>query len=84
MLLEILLIILITIILTIGISVVYWWKKYGKKMFGMIGGLSDLKSKINPSIDKINKIQQPDIKMTMDMLKSIMGSMPKKSNNQRR
>ena len=85
MLLEILLIILLVFLLTVTISVIYWWKKYGKKMFGLFGSVKDLKNKMGSTqFGEVNKINTEDLKNSMQMLKNVLGNLPKSPNKFKR
>ena len=79
MLLEILLIIFLIFSLTVTILLIYWWKKYGKKLFGLFSGISDFKSKLpsNNQSNGGNNLSNQDLKQAMGMLKDIMGNIPK-------
>lgn len=68
MLLEILLIILILILLVFGISIRFWWKKYGVTMFNTMNELKSFKPKnMNSPIDLNNMIS--DFNKIMGKLK---------------
>lgn len=80
MLTQILLSILIVTFITFGTLIFLWWKKYGKKIFGLFDKLNGIKSTLNnsipniPNIGKNNDIDQ--LKNSLNMLSSLMGKIP--------
>lgn len=83
MLTQILLSILIVTFITFGTLIFLWWKKYGKKIFGLFDKLNGMKSTLNnsipnipniPNIGKNNDIDQ--LKNSLNMLSSLMGKIP--------
>lgn len=83
MLTQILLSILIVTFITFGTLIFLWWKKYGKKIFGLFDKLNGMKSTLNnsipnipniPNIGKNNDIDQ--LKNSLNMLSNLMGNIP--------
>lgn len=75
MVLEILLSILILCILSGGILVYLWWKKYGKKVFGLMDTLSSFKNKGITKTTEIPKIDKESIKNSLNTLNDLMGKL---------
>lgn len=86
MLTQILLSILIVTFITFGTLIFLWWKKYGKKIFGLFDKLNGMKSTLNnsipnvpnipkiPNIGKNNDLDQ--LKNSLNMLSNLMGNIP--------
>lgn len=76
MVLEILLSILILCFISGGVLVYLWWKKYGKKIFGLLDTVNSIKDKAIPQIPKIDSTNNLDsFKNNINMLNDLMGKL---------
>lgn len=76
MVLEILLSILLICIISGGILIYLWWKKYGKKIFGLLDTMNSIKNKGIPQIPKIDSTNNADnIKNSLNALNDLMGKL---------
>jgi len=74
MILEILLSLLILCFISGGVLVYLWWKKYGKKIFGLLDTVNSFKDKGIPQIPKIDGTNNIDsFKNNINMLNDLMG-----------
>lgn len=83
MVLEILLTTLIVCFISGGILVYLWWKKYGKKIFGLMDSVSKLKNGLPelsiPKIENKNNVQ--NLNENLARLKDLMNSLNNVQNN---
>lgn len=76
MFLEILLSALIICIISGGVLVYLWWRKYGKKIFGLLDTVNSIKGKGIPQIPKIDSNNNMDnLKNSLNSLNDLMGSL---------
>lgn len=76
MVLEILLSILILCIISGGLLIYLWWRKYGKRIFGLLDTVNSIKDKSIPQIPKIDGTNNIDnFKNNINMLNDLMGKL---------
>jgi hypothetical protein len=76
MLTQILLSILILTIITFGTLTFLWWKKYGKKIFGLFDKLGTMKTSLNKKIPTTKNNDIDQLKNSLNMLSSLIGKIP--------
>lgn len=76
MLTQILLSILIITIITFGTLTFLWWKKYGKKIFGLFDKLTTMKTTLNNNTPTTKNNDIDQLKNSLNMLSSLMGKIP--------
>lgn len=78
MFLEILLTTLIICMVTITTLGYLWWRKYGRKLFGLMESAKSMKKIFNPSDNKFGDLENSDMEILgarLNQLKDLVGNL---------